>query len=198
VPNDNVAAVVEVKSTMRSEEFIDAADKALKAKELIKTPESSAPRGIQNIATFFTVFAFNSEISNIGELHAKTIVGRGITKHIDTICVLDKTISYTSMQAPGEPYPQPAIISGIGTNVGKNFVVGIRSENHGQNTLDVWFRILLAQLAFFRHRTDHPGFNWDRSSAVDSPLFTVPAKDPERNDPCICLSGKKWKKCHGK
>ncbi len=201
IPSDNVAAVVEVKSTLRNQDFNDAATKASVIKHLVKTPEQPSKEMVLT-NTYVSLFAFDSDLpkEKVCELHATSVNGRGLTWHLDSVCILDKVISYTSVEIEQQTQgPQPMELSALNPAVTRDRLTkfSISAEEKNQDSLEIWLRLLLAHLSFFRHRVDHPGFDWDRSTLTCVSLFDMPRRNPERNDPCYCLSGNKWKYCHG-
>lgn len=107
VPNDNVAAVIEVKSSLSKAELEDAATKIGAAKALAKLPERPTDfalpnSAIQLISTRGILFAYSSTTSldatwsNLKELNATT----DSDLWIDEVVILDRgTLAY-SMQFP--------------------------------------------------------------------------------------------------
>lgn len=104
VPNDNVAAVVEVKSTLSKAELTDAAEKIARAKRLVKLPElptdfAQPNSRIQLTGTRGIVFAYTSLTSleslwaNLRELNTST----DSDSRVDEVVVLDRgSLTYSS------------------------------------------------------------------------------------------------------
>lgn len=165
-PSNNVAAVVEVKSVLDRSGLADAHRKSEAIKGLAKTwspaQTSQSPTPVLE-QTMTCLFAFQSTIKleKIREYYSEMIKESGIGHHIDIIVVLDLGIITLSAHAPGVSAGwAPMIFHGIGGSHSEGTHIGLSSSHLGYDTLDAFFRILLADLAYFRGGIDHPGFNW--------------------------------------
>jgi hypothetical protein len=155
-PNDNVAAIVEVKSAIDKEKLFDAAEKIAHAKSLGKTKRPNVA-GLINIVTLGTVFAFGSSITleTLEQHYVETLQKHGIGRHIDAIMVLDKGIISLAGKAAGTSW-SPMMTDGGSGPEGSHVGTGI--SKYGLDSLDALFRLLLTHLVFFRQSVDHPGF----------------------------------------
>jgi hypothetical protein len=155
-PNDNVAAIVEVKSKLDKAGVIDAAAKIAQAKALAKTAQPKT-LGLVNTRTLGTVFAYESPLTmeKLEEHYHATLKEHLIGRHIDILMVLDRGIITLVGRPPREEWSL-AMTDGPGGPEGSHFGTGI--VDFGSDTLDGFFRLSLSHLVFFRHRVDHPGF----------------------------------------
>jgi hypothetical protein len=193
IPNDNVAAVIEVKFKLDGAAMVDAFSKIHQAKGLAKsalTPgeEDSPLMG----TTFGALFAFESVLKPetvVDQWHALLSETNPLHNSCSIIVVLDKGIFFTAAEVPGHGF-NPAMFQGPGKwPVGTK--LGIGYMELGQNALDSMLRLLLAHLTFFRHRVDHPGFKfgaatqtfWLQVGEVDrkqSIIYSLKPKEAEK------------------
>ena len=160
-PSNNVAAVVEVKSSLDKNELIDAWDKISAIKALAKSKPSEGPC-ISQTAGF--LFAFDSKISltKLSEHYVTLFNERGIGHHIDVIIVLDKGILTLIAKLPGIDRWNIMFMEGLGGAVAEGSHIGVSVGLFEEYTLDAFFRILIPRLSLFRHIVDHPGFQFDQ------------------------------------
>ena len=163
VPNDNVAAVIEVKFSLDKERLYDAAEKISDAKLLAKTkPQRTVdPYGQPiNYETLGIAFAFDTPltIEKLSEHYKATILDHGLPNHIDYVFVLDKGMLSLTADPLKQGQWAPMVLYHVPPTEGVHLAVG--SIKLGEETLDTFIRSLLAHLQFFRHSIDHPGFNW--------------------------------------
>ena len=99
LPSDNVAAAIEVKSSLNKEELIDAAQKISSVKKLAKTPITSADQPVTfssliTTKTLGVVFAYDSKTSLETLAENLREINNSIPSNewIDTIVVLDKGV----------------------------------------------------------------------------------------------------------
>jgi len=185
-PNDNVAAVIEVKSTLDKDRLRESFENIAAAKKLIKTKAPDVSFLVQT-KTLGCLFAFDSSISldKISQHYFHLLHEFGLGVHIDIILVLDKGIVALSAKAKGIPGWNTAFIEGSGGSFGEGSHIAISHMELKSEGLDWFFRILLAHLIHFRSRVDHPGFNWTKSySGGLSHLRYITSftqeKDPEK------------------
>lgn len=164
VPNDNVAAIVEVKSLLDKERLRDAAEKVSIAKSLKKTrPQKKLIGGPDepiNYETLGYLFAFDSPLSpeTLSVHYKATIEDFGLGKHIDFVFVLDREMLSLAADPLSDNHWAPILYYQAPPLEGMHLAVG--SLPCGESALDVFIRTLLTHLQYFRHSIDHPGFNW--------------------------------------
>jgi hypothetical protein len=173
VPNDNVASVIEVKFQLTTTTLDAGIAKLHELRNLAKTPFPPSlpdmPLGLKE--SYGVIFAFESSLKPeiIMERWRSQLTDRNPLHHsLSLIVILDKGIFTTFVRQPGSG-PAPAVIHGVSQHpLGTS--VGVMYYDTGDMALDVFLRLLLAHLTFFRHRIDHPGFAFrgsDRVMAVD-------------------------------
>ena len=160
LPANNVAAVVEVKSTLDASELHDAFDKIESVKSLAKHrgPDDS-PLTAQ---THGSVFAFKSSVSldALAETYRKRFITKGIGHHAGVICVLDQGIITPLARLAGLTHWGGIFWEGMGGHQGEGTHLGVGVHQLGTAPLDAYLRLVLAQLTLFRSFVDHPGFKW--------------------------------------
>lgn len=162
IPNDNVAALFEVKFKLTTlvEETID---KIHEAKNLVKT--RTRPDRVdrpEQLETCGVVFAFECGLEYqvvIDRWHSRLTQQNPLHKSCYMVVVLDRGIWVTVTQVPGFGVA-PAFIDAVSQAAPVGTRVGIAYFEYGDRTLDAMMRLLLSHLTFFRHRVDHPGFNF--------------------------------------
>jgi hypothetical protein len=186
-PADNVAAVVEVKSSLDKQRLEEAAANIAAAKALAKTPVPELPFLVQ-FETLGCVVAFETPLSltTLAEHYIATIrkLGR-LGLHIDAIAVLDVGLITLSAKVPGVPFWAPMYMQGPGGPAGEGTHLGSSAMELGEATLDAFLRFLLPHLTHFRGIVDHPGFNWStQSTGKPVPITYLTSitfeKDPEK------------------
>lgn len=187
IPNDHVAALIEVKSRLDKKDLEDAAKKIFEAKSLEKTLPPATPALVQ-FETIGIVFAFDSPLNleTVADHYREIIVEQGgLRRHIDFIFVLGKGMIGLSGKPRGADGWAPALIMGTGGNAGEGAHIAVGSQVMGEKTLDAFLRTLLAHLTFFRHGISHPGFNWSPEKGagparLDYLTSVTLEKDPEK------------------
>lgn len=165
VPNDNVAAFVEVKFTLTTTLLDSAIDKIHEAKNLTKTaipPNRKPPDQPEQINTYGIVFGFQSELGRetvIDRWHGRLTDKNPLHNSCNMVVILDRGVWVTVVGIPGHG-AAPATLEGIPPMTPPGTRLGIAYLEYGDRTLDAMMRLLLAHLTFFRHRVDHPGFNF--------------------------------------
>jgi hypothetical protein len=185
-PNDNVAAVVEVKAALDKDKLIEACENIRAAKRLAKTPIPDDLPFLVSTQTLGCIFAYRSSITlkKIVEHYRKFLGDKGFnTKdHVDIIAVLDRGIITFIAQPKGDDWTM-AVLDGPGGQEGTHIGFGIQDLE--LTTLDAFFRLLLSHLMVFRGKIDHPGFNWRHSPTEGKMEITYLTsityeKDPEK------------------
>jgi hypothetical protein len=162
-PNDNVAAVIEVKSTLDKEELRDTHLKTEEAKTLAKTPVPDGLPVLVQEHTLCCLFAFQSALTleRLQAHYADLIKERGFGRHIDLVAVLDRGLLQWSTKVRGfSDNWNASILHGIGGPASEGTHIALGAVDLGYDTLDRFLRILLAHLSHFRGMVDHPGFDW--------------------------------------
>jgi hypothetical protein len=161
-PNENVAAVVEVKSLLNTKSLQEAAVNIAAAKALHKTPGIRHPG--EQWVTLGCVFAFKSSLSlhTICSKYRELVLApdTGIGRHVDLIAVLDRGLVTLLGCGPGNKEWTRLVLGDPAVGPPDGFDIGTAPTELGDGTLDGFLRILLAHLSLFRHVVDHPGFDW--------------------------------------
>jgi len=159
IPNNNVAAVIEVKSVLDGDELEDALDKNAKVKALarVRTSEVGAPVADNALGC---VFAFESKLTleTLSERYQKWLGKNPLGRHSDVIVVLDRGLISLVARKPGDEEFSDVILEGTGGDAGEGWQLGIGAKRFGEATLDAFFRMLLMHLTLFRGVVEHPGF----------------------------------------
>jgi len=163
IPNDNVAAVIEVKSSLDKARLEEAAAKIAEAKALVKTKPHTAedPYGQPvNYETLGIVFAFDTPLSapTLTSHYADAVLRHGFPCHIDYIFVLDKMMLSLASDPLGKGQWGPLILYQLPPLEGVHVAIG--TVELGVGVLDAFVTMLITHLQYFRHSIDHPGFNW--------------------------------------
>jgi Domain of unknown function (DUF6602) len=167
-PNDNVAAVVEVKSRLDKKRLLEAFENIAAVKSLAKseTPKWAEPRRSKvatRIQTVGCVFAFKSSLTmeTLRSHYIEEVQSRGLGPHIDLILVLDRGILTLVIKPPGNDWG-PVILDTLPWRKHyEDLEFGAGIEEMGENSLDAFLRHLLLALMNFRPVVPHPGFDWD-------------------------------------
>ena len=166
-PNDNVAAVVEVKSRLDTDRLTEAIENIAAAKRLVKIHGDE--RGAEQWATLGCLFAFESALT-LDTIYAKyreLLQGTTFGLHIDLVLVLDRGLITLVARGPGgSAWSKMMAPMGTGGAAGEGFHIGIAGTELGDRSLDAFLRILVAHLSLFRHAVGHPGFDWAAMGAV--------------------------------
>jgi len=180
-PADNVAAVVEVKSSIDGGKLAEAFENIAAAKSLAKTNQPETPFLVQT-QTLGCVFAFESAISidTLYEHYSKRLVAQGLGHHVDMVLVLDEAILMLAAKPRGHEWSHCFFEAGGGPGAeGTHLAAAVLA--FGEASLDAFFRFLLAQLIFFRGIVDHPGFGMPGRQMKLSYLGSISMEtDPER------------------
>lgn len=164
-PSDNVAAVIEVKSSLGTKELEDAFLKIADIKSMAKhkTPVLRPERS----QTLGCIFAFSTELKNETLLprFSQCVRKYGIGHCVDILVILDSVVITLSWKLRGMEDWWPAFFEGSGGKRAEGSHIAARMNLTGEDSLDFFIRLLIAHLTFFRHITDHPGFDWTRSKS---------------------------------
>lgn len=164
-PNDNVAAVIEVKSTLDSAQLRSAAENIAVAKALRKSTAPALPYLVTE-KTLGCLFAFGASVqlrTLADNFEALLRESGSLGRHIDVIAVLDVGLITLASKPRGLDW-SVALIEGPTSEGSEGMHIGVGHQALGVDTLDAFFRFLLMHLAFYRGVVDHPGFDL-RSSA---------------------------------
>ncbi|MDX2089073.1 MAG: DUF6602 domain-containing protein [Kofleriaceae bacterium] len=186
IPNDNVAAVVEVKSRLDADRLEEAYANIRAAKRLAKSKAPDVPF-LVSTRTLGFLFAFESAITldKIVEHYRKLLDGNTLADHIDVIAVLDRGLVMLSTKLRNAPTWHPCIFESPGAEHGEGAHLALSASDLGDDTLDAFLRLLLAHLTYFRGIVDHPGFHWAAMqsgglSRVTYLMSITNETDPER------------------
>ena len=163
VPSDNVAAIIEVKSSLDKQRLGEASAKIAEAKALDKTkpPSSTDPSGkLINYETIGVVFAFDTPLAprTLASHYAEEVREAKFPLQIDYIFVLDKVMMSLASDPMGNGQWGPLLLYAVPPIEGAHVWVG--TVDLGIGVLDAFVTMLITHLQFFRHSIDHPGFNW--------------------------------------
>lgn len=160
-PSNNVAAVIEVKSRLTGEAIADAAAKIARIKALTKSKPPELPIRV-SAQTLGVLFAFASDISlpKVLDHYVESIREHGLGRHLDFIAVLDRGLVTLCSKFPALQGWNVSMIEGLGGKAAEGAHIGASAAEFGENTLDVFLRLLLPHLSNFRQIVDHPGFDF--------------------------------------
>lgn len=165
-PADNVAAVVEAKSTLDKEELVDSWNKIWNIRGQAKTPVPPTDQ-IVTYRTHGFVFGFQARTSldSLASNYVDLIRTHGIGQHLDGIVVLDQGVITLASKSRQYPKWNPTLLEGFGgpSSEGAHFAVSV--VHFGPHTLDYFLRILLGHLILFRHFVDYPGLEFTAPTA---------------------------------
>jgi len=197
-PNDNVAAVVEVKARLDKARLFEASENIAAVKSLAKseTPKWAEPRKsepLPRIQTVGCVFAFESSLTMatlrshyIEEVRSKG----GLGHHTDLILVLDRGILTTAIKPPGDEWGAAFLDTLHGSKADEGLLVGAAVHEMGENSLDAFLRYLLLPLMHFRPVVPHPGFDWNPPHLGDGTVQII-GRLKRRTDPQRCAKRQK-------
>lgn len=160
-PSDNVAAVVEVKSKLTKEKLREAFENIHATKSLRKS--GGEPPGPLRTQTFAAIFAFSSEIAldTISEVYAKLLSEFPLGAHPDLMLILDRAVFSLACKPRGFDGWAAASIEGFGGGAAEGTHLAISYLEAKEESLDIFFRLLLANLILFRAHVPHPGFRFE-------------------------------------
>jgi len=170
IPSDNAAAVFEVKFNLNVAGLKNDIEKIHNVKNLIKTPLPAQDPQYSIKSTFGVIFAFESSLSDDSIFRAwnsKLIEPNKIHNSCNMIVILNRGI-YIPIIKFTNGDDGPITLDGI-PNAPPQTEIGLAFLNYGDRTLDHMLRLLLADLTFFRHRVDHPGFEF--SAPLSQTMF---------------------------
>jgi len=189
-PSDNVASVVEVKSTLTRDELRDCFEKISNVKSLKKTrlPEDSI--GPRLTLTMGCVFAYSSKIKleTIQSEFCKLTREFSLGRHPDIVVVLDRgALGLVTRLHNGTSWTPMLAMEGLGGPQTEGNHLGVGCYEMGEYSLDYFLRVILGQLNLFRWITPHPGFALGKgdSSAkgrVEYLTSITHEKDPDRRE----------------
>jgi len=186
-PSTNVAAVIEVKSVLSKDELNSAFNNIQETKSLAKYKPPRTPFLI-NCQTMGCLFAFDTSISleKISEHYTTLLRKNGIGHHIDLIVVLDKGLIMLSAKVNEQLGWNPLVIEEIPEGPqAEGMHVAVSVSEFGKNSLDSFLRFLLAHLAFFHERIEHPGFDWKRTNSTGQVMLRYLTTITDEKDPTL-------------
>ncbi|MGH9752795.1 MAG: DUF6602 domain-containing protein [Blastocatellia bacterium] len=187
-PNDNVAAIVEVKAALDKDRLIEACENIRAAKRLAKTPMPDDFPFLVSTQTLGCIFAYRSSITlnKIVEHYQAVLGDKGFNAkdQVDIIAVLDRGIITFVAQPKGRDWTI-SVMDGLGGPEMEGGHIGFGIQHLGYAALDGFFRFLLSHLMLFRGMIDHPGFDWRSLPAEGKTKITYMTsityeKDPEK------------------
>jgi hypothetical protein len=160
-PSNNVAVVVEVKSRLNGDEVKDAAAKIARIKAMTKSKPPDLPFRVA-AQTLGVLFAFASDItlSKTMDHYVESIRTNGLGRHIDFIAILDRGLVTLCSKFRGLTGWNVSMIEGLAGKAAEGAHIAASAAEFGENTLDVFLRLLLPHLSNFRQIVDHPGFDF--------------------------------------
>ncbi len=163
-PSDNVAAVVEVKSRLTRDRLREAFQNIAETKSLKKRGARES-RGPIRAHTYGCIFAFASDLSleTVSEVYADLVKEFGLGLHPDLMLLIDKAVFSLAVNIPGTREWSTVSIEGFGGAAGEGSHFAISYATTGEESLDYFLRLLLANLVIFRSVMDHPGFDFRES-----------------------------------
>lgn len=161
LPNDNVAAVIEVKSVLDKERLKEAVDNIRATKSLAKTKINDGPF-LVTIETLGCLFAFHSSLTleTIAQHYNELLANQPIGSQLDIIAVLDRGTIMFSAKLPNSPHWNPIVLYGLGGEAAEGAHLALGVQNLGDDTLDAFLRLLIGHLASFRNSVDPSGRLW--------------------------------------
>lgn len=163
IPNDNVAAVIEVKSRLDKARLENAGEKIAEAKLLAKRkPPRSTDSYDQpiNYETLGLVFAYDSplRLETLTSHYADVVQAHEFPTHIDYVFVLDKAMLSLASDPQKKREWSPMVLYQLPPVEGLHIAVG--TVELGEGVLDAFVAMLLTHLRYFRQSIDQPAFNW--------------------------------------
>jgi hypothetical protein len=189
IPSDNVAAIVEVKSQLDKQRMEETFANAAAAKGLAKTALPNIPLSFPVTAqTFSCLFAFATSLNleTLAEHYADGVRKYALGRHVDVVLVLDKGIIMLAAQVPEfGPSWNPLMMEGFGGKKGEGSHIAVSTTKMEDDSLDMFLRILLAQLVHFRGLAGHPGFDWRRQGVEVPALLSYLTSITHETDPAL-------------
>jgi hypothetical protein len=172
-PNENVAAVVEVKARLDREKLSEAAKNIAAAKSLTKVETPELPT-LETTQTFGCVFAFKSSLSmaTLTSHYAEHVRSTELGRQIDVILVLDRGVINLLAKPPGLEWAPLFGFTARAAPPDDGTHIAAAAIELGEDSLDVFLRFLLAQLIHFRSLVPHPGFDW-KGIHSNAPLHRI-------------------------
>lgn len=176
--SDNVASVIEVKSTLTKKELKDAAKKIASVKALKKTPITNVDEPVTfspliNTKTYGVVFAYDTKtiLQTLADNLREINKGYPSFAWIDLVVILDKGIIGYTVQNPFQQDKQ----GWLGGPTDDEFppppyYIHLAKSDLGDLTLNKFFVSLLAHLMFYRKRV---GFDFNSLLGPESKQVMV-------------------------
>jgi hypothetical protein len=182
-PSENVAAVIEVKSSLDKQRLEEAFENISFAKSLGKTKLPEVPI-LMTAQTLGAIFAFESplSLSTLLSHHAKLARSKTMGQHIDIILVLDRGVITFAGKVRGFGWA-PMLFEGLGGATGEGAHLALSAYEAGEDSLDIFLRLLLAQLIPFRSMVGHPGFDWTKNPSGGNAIIEYLGSITHETDP---------------
>jgi hypothetical protein len=156
-------------------------------KNLSKTSLMELPI-LQTAQTYACIFAFDSPLTleKLAEHYHEGIIKHGLGRHVDVVLVLDKGVITLSAQVPefGASW-SPLTYQGAGGGYGEGSHIAVGATPMKDDSLDMFLRLLLAQLMHFRGLMAHPGFNWAQQGVTVASFMTYVTSVTHEKDPVV-------------
>jgi hypothetical protein len=186
IPSDNVAAVIEVKSRLDKDTVQEAFENIRAVKGLAKAKPPEVPF-LVTTQTFAGLFAFSSPLTLEKLLqHYSEFTGEyGLGRHIDVVLILDKGLLSLAGKIPQIEGWAHIVLEGFGGKAGEGTHIASTLMNLGEDSLDMFLRLLLGQLIHFCSMIGHPGFNWDKGDTSPQMKLNYLTSVTRETDPII-------------
>jgi len=155
-------------------------------KGLAKTQPPNVPI-LVTTQTYCAIFAFDTSLTlNTLSLHFRDDVHKyKIGRHADVAMVLDKGLITFSAKMPGQPGWNPLMMEGLGGKESEGAHLGAVAMEIGENSLDMFVRLLLVHLMHFRDFVGHPGFDWSNVEGRPEGTVTYLTSITHEKDPAL-------------
>lgn len=161
LPSDNVASVIEVKSSLNKRQLEDAAQKIASVKSLDKSPITGADQPVTfssliTTKTLGAVFAYGADTSLETLTENLRDINQDISSDhwIDMVAVLDKgVIGYTVQLPLAQKFPGWFAGTASKDFPAPPFYIHLIKEDAGELTLNRFLVNLMAHLTFYRKRS---------------------------------------------
>jgi hypothetical protein len=178
IPNDNVAAVVEVKFSLSSSS-LDSAFEKIKEVKVLKKRVCGKSKGLEMSHTYGVIFAFecNLKCETIFDHWHRTInADNPISKACDMIVILDRGVLSKCINLPGKGVSSVDMESEPPAPVGTRY--GLSCFECGEDSLDMMLGLLVPHLRVFSPQLRYPFFKFGELGPV--PIRWVGVHTSER------------------
>lgn len=163
IPNDNVAAVIEVKSSLDKARLEEAGEKIAEAKALAKRKPAETIDSYDQLINYETlglVFAYGTplRLETLSRHYGNVVLAHEFPRHIDYVYVLDNAMLSLASDPKKSGQWNPAVLYQIPPLEGLHIATG--AVELGEGVLDTFVTTLITHLRYFRQTVDQPPFNW--------------------------------------